>query len=70
MNRGNMNVPSVPTEVGKNALLFIAAWFIDVLANHGAIFVTLLAITYGILQIVFRTREYKAIMKTNEPKDK
>lgn len=57
-----MNTPSGPVEIGKNSLLLLAAWVIDMLNNHGALLVVVLAIIYGVMQIVFRRREHKAIM--------
>lgn len=62
MNRGSMNVPSAPSEVAKNLPLFVLAYIIELLQAYGAVIATVLAITYGCIQIVYRRKEHKAIM--------
>lgn len=61
-----MNAPSLATEMSRNAPLLAGATYLNFVSTYGAAIVTSLAIMYGIMQIVMRTLEHRAIMRRNK----
>lgn len=61
-----MTIPSVAQDVARNAPISLSAMYLSFVDQYGAALVTSLAICFGILQIVLRWREHRAIMKKNE----
>lgn len=55
----------VSNEVARNAPLTFGAFYLSFISQYGVVVVTTLALVFGIMQIVFRIREHRAIMRYN-----
>lgn len=60
-----MQIP-VSNEVARNAPLTFGALYLSFISQYGVVVVTTLAILFGIMQIVFRVKEHRAIMRYNK----
>lgn len=56
---------SATTEVVRYAPLGASAWYLNFVSQYGAAVVTTIAIAYGVMQLVFRYLEHRAIMRKN-----
>lgn len=62
------SAPSAATDMARNVPLTGSALYLSFISQYGAAIVTTLAIAYGVMQMVFRYQEHKAIMRTNKEK--
>lgn len=65
-----INEPSVPTELARNIPLTASAAYLSFMSEFGAIIVTSLAIIFGIMQIVLRSLEHRAIMRQHRERER
>lgn len=61
------DMPSATVEVARQAPLVAGATYLNFVSQYGAAIVTTLAIVYGVLQLVLRSREHKAFMLKHAP---
>lgn len=62
-------MPTVTTELARNAPLGGAAVYLSFISQYGTAIVTTLAVLYALMQFTLRIREHRAIMKKNEVTD-
>lgn len=62
-----MQLPTPSAELGRIAPLTAGALYLNFISTYGAALVTTIAITYGIMQMIFRWREHKKIMAAAAP---
>lgn len=60
------DAPSAATDLARNVPLSAGAMYLTFVSEYGAVIVTTLAIVFGVMQIVMRVREHRAIMRKNK----
>lgn len=60
------DIPSVSAELVKATPLFGAAAYLNFMSVYGAAIVTSLALAYGVMQIIMRYLEHRAIMRKHK----
>lgn len=63
-----MEIPSTATDLVRNVPLTGSALYLSFVSQYGAAIVTTLAIVYGVMQMILRVLEHRAIMKKNGEK--
>ena len=61
-----MTTTPLAHEVARNAPLTLGAMYLSFISEHGAVIVTTIAIVFGLMQMVMRYLEHKAIMRNNK----
>lgn len=61
------DMPSATVELARQTPLVAGAAYLNFVSTYGAAIVTTLAIAYGVLQLILRSREHKAFMLKHAP---
>lgn len=57
-----MSISNTTTEMARSAPLVGSAIYLNFISQYGTVLVTTLAILYGVMQLILRWREHKALM--------
>lgn len=61
------DMPTASVELVRQTPLVAGAAYLNFVSQYGAAIVTTLAIVYGVLQLILRSREHKAFMLKHAP---